>query len=173
MNNVKIIKNFFNENDLNIIKKELENAYDFKLGWVNGKSKHDWALGVDGGKVDIITFPLNQVIDEEVYTIIKNKVETEFQLKVHNIGFHYCRSGSHMGWHNESGEYTGAVTIYLNKIWNRNWGGYFLYEEEDKTLKLQIPQYNKAIFQFAKTFHATTPVYEGFPIRKSIQVFFK
>jgi hypothetical protein len=170
---IQVIKNFFNDKELKIIKFEIEEAYKNNIHKLSGKNKLEWALGVDGGKVPLSTYPLHPIIDEEVYNLIKNKVESIFNLSIDNIGFHYGAPGSHMGWHIENGAYTGALSIYLNIIWDRNDGGYFCYEDDDHQFKLEIPEFNKAVFQQAGTPHCTTPVYDGAKIRKSIQVFFK
>jgi hypothetical protein len=167
-----VINDFFNEDELKIIKFEIEECYKNKIHQLSGKNKSEWENGVDGGQIPLSTYPIHHIIDKEIYDIIKNKSEKTFNLSINNIGFHYGRPGSFMGWHQERNDYTGALSIYLNMKWDIQWGGYFCYKDDDDTYKLEIPKFNKAVFQKAGTLHCTTPVYENAPIRKSIQVFF-
>ena len=170
---ISVINNFFTNDELKIIKFEIEECYKNKIHHLEGKDKPEWQNGVDSGKVSLSTYPLNPIIDKEIYDIVKNKSEATFNLPINNIGIHYGAPGSYMGWHQEGQGYTGALSIYLNEKWDIQWGGYFCYEDDDGTYKLEIPKFNKAVFQKAKTLHCTTPVYENANIRKSIQVFFE
>jgi hypothetical protein len=169
---IKVINNFFSAEQLAVIKGEMEDAFENKIHIINGKEKEGWTKGVDGGKVDLKIYPIHPIIDKEIYNIIKDQAESNINLKINNIGFHFCPPGAHMGWHKEGGHYTGALSIYMNEEWSVNFGGYFCYEEDGKRY-LEVPEYNKAVFQKAGTMHATTPVYDKCPIRKSIQVFFE
>jgi len=74
---------------------------------------------------------------------------------------YFWTNGSYIPWHNdEHAETTG--TIYLNDVWERNWGGYLCWEADDEDLLASgdgylIPTYNTMALQ-KHDWHCTTPV---------------
>ena len=65
-----------------------------------------------------------------------------------------------------------AATIYLNRKWDRDYGGYFIYEKDNK-LGIEYPTFNKCIFQSGGVHHATTLTSKDAPVRKILQIFLK
>ena len=84
------------------------------------------------------------------------------------MSFHFGMPGSCILWHNDPNKF--AITIYLNKEWDPNDGGYFIYED-DKILKSIPPQGNLAVVQKQNVQHRTSKTSLGAPIRMSIQIF--
>jgi len=79
---------------------------------------------------------------------------------------------SYIPWHNDDG-YADAITIYLNPVWDKDWGGYFLYlADEPGYVKGYIPTFNTAVFNKANAPHCTTPVSLDAPVvRATVQIF--
>ena len=64
---------------------------------------------------------------------------------------YFWPNGSYIPWHDDNhAEKTG--TIYLNDVWERNWGGYLCWEDG-----YLIPTYNTMALQKGD-WHCTTPV---------------
>ena len=92
---------------------------------------------------------------------------------------------SYIPWHNDR-TYDGAITIYMNKEWKPDFGGYFMYAEnsndvikhnddyiEVRNIKAIIPKKNLAVLQTEQTHHCTTPVNFFGDLRVTIQTFLK
>ena len=74
-----------------------------------------------------------------------------------------------------------AFSIYLNREWDSNWGGWFAYTEEynwqegdinPKRGQFVVPKYNLSIMSTEKEWHCTTPISPYAQPRLSIQLFF-
>ena len=85
-----------------------------------------------------------------------------------------------VNWHPDFPDYD-AMSIYLNKDWDSNWGGWFAYTEEYNWVdgdvrpghgKFVVPKYNMSIMSTEKEWHCTTPISPFAHPRLSIQLFF-
>ena len=76
---------------------------------------------------------------------------------------------SHIGWHND-GKWVAGASIYLNKTWDRNDGGLFLYREKNQN-KFIVPEYNMCVVNEDHTDHAVSVLASHGPHRLSIQIF--
>ena len=78
---------------------------------------------------------------------------------------------SYIPWHNDA-NHSEALTIYLNDVWEKDWGGLFLYEDEDGSIRGFAPAFNCGLKNRSNVLHATTPVTLDAPEpRFSIQIF--
>lgn len=68
---------------------------------------------------------------------------------------------------------TMGITIYLNKNWKENWGGYFLYKDsKDATTGGFVqPVYNRAVFNNGIEYHAVSGTALRCDVRLTIQMF--
>lgn len=100
----------------------------------------------------------NGVIDDKNYTVM-NYVWTK---------------GSYIPWHMD-GHVTEGITVYLNKVWDDDWGGFFLYREQstDKHLTGIIPKFNMASKNFGKIEHTVTTINPLAENRVTLQIFRK
>jgi hypothetical protein len=63
---------------------------------------------------------------------------------------------SYIPWHSDK-MYDDAVTVYLNETWHRDWGGIYLFsDDETSTIRGYIPKFNSAVKNGAHTLHSTT-----------------
>jgi hypothetical protein len=86
-----------------------------------------------------------------------------------------------VNWHPDYADYD-AMSIYLNKDWDSNWGGWFAWTEENKGIDMYgfnpkhgqfyCPQYNTAVHLTEREWHCTTPISTSGVPRISIQLFF-
>ena len=171
MQEVKVIKNFFNNEDLKSIKEYCDDIFDNNNSLF--KASLDWdARLLKSVKSDVLSYLLTETIDNEIYKLIYSMLVSQFDFKIKAIKFHYFLQESNIQWHNDSDHGAGA-TIYLNQKWNREDGGLFLYQKKNEDISIILPEMNKCIFQSGAVEHATTPTFNHSPVRKSIQVFFK
>lgn len=74
------------------------------------------------------------------------------------VQFYVWQALSGIMWHNDK-EHKFGATIYLNKNWNINDGGIFLYQNnESNTLTGLIPKKNTMVLNDQHEFHMVTPI---------------
>lgn len=78
---------------------------------------------------------------------------------------------SHIPWHDDS-RWEEAITIYLNETWEPDWGGLFLYREQQGEIRGYSPVFNSGLKNLGKVSHSTTPVMMDAPEpRFTLQLF--
>jgi hypothetical protein len=80
--------------------------------------------------------------------------------------------GSGISWHND-GKFRFGATIYLNRTWNPDYGGIFMWEPEDSggDLRAACPTFNTMVLNDKKLFHRVTPVSTNAPeYRLTLQI---
>lgn len=76
---------------------------------------------------------------------------------------------SYIPWHDDNGA-AGGATIYLNKEWDPNWGGYLLWRK-GKEVKCLEPKFNRLVVNTKLIEHSTTLTTAEAPLRQTIQIF--
>lgn len=116
----------------------------------------------------------------EEKTVLK-KTPKQFFTHLHHSGpleSYPWHTDVHSEYHDP--DYTGdnfdgtmGITIYLNKNWDQDWGGYFLYKDsKDATSGGFVqPVYNRAVFNNGKEYHAVSGTGLRCDVRLSIQIF--
>lgn len=85
--------------------------------------------------------------------------------------FYVWHRGSHIPWHTD-GRYALGSTVYLNKAWNIDDGGLFLWKDDESKIHAEIPEYNKAIVNSNKTPHAVSMISnQAANLRMTVQIF--
>lgn len=77
--------------------------------------------------------------------------------------------GSYIPWHSDAHTRL-AATIYLNELWDDNWGGYFAYEDGDE-VKCIKPHHNRMTMVKPPCRHTVFNTTSIAPIRETIQIF--
>ena len=109
--------------------------------------------------------------DNDLHKKINDIVKTKCQVdSIKDIMFYYWTQGSHIPWHND-GCHNGGITIYLNKVWDEDWGGIFLFKD-DETINGFYPKQNRSIMQVGGIKHSVAPTTQNSDIRFTIQIFF-
>jgi hypothetical protein len=166
---LKVIENFFQKNEIRFIKKYAEDIFESKE--ILRSSKKEWQKGLNDSSNEILIYSINQIIDSEIHNIISLKIEKEFGMNIGGMSFFFYTNQSNIDWHNDAG-WAGAATIYLNEKWDKEDGGFFIYKKDEK-FGIELPEFNKCIFQKNRVEHATTLTSKNAPVRKILQVFFK
>lgn len=129
-------------------------------------AKWDKNIVLDSAVVYVHVVPTYHPIMTKLSDAIKDKLQ--MTPKSQSVMFYYWMPGSHIPWHNDLG-FEAGLTIYLNKKWNRNQGGLFLYE--DNGICALVPTVNEAVFQQGGIMHAVSATTLFSEVRTTIQVF--
>jgi hypothetical protein len=131
-----------------------------------------WTKEIVQDSYPVLIHAINK--QSELFHKLHQFIENKTNLKINEeseLMIYYWTRHSYIPWHNDGSHY-GGLTIYLNDIWERDYGGYFLYEEQDE-IKAIIPERNLAVLQIGGINHCTTPVNFNGNMRITLQVFFQ
>jgi hypothetical protein len=161
---MKIIENFFSDEDFNFLNEKSLEIYNNK-----NTSKNTWNYNVKQFSKEIEVYDLKE--ENTIYSVI-NKTLIYYNIFNYSpqMRFFYCPPGSYIPWHTDEGWYS-ALTIYLNDNWNFEFGGLYQYYD-DNEIKTIIPRKNLALFQKGGISHSTTIQSVYSPIRRSVQIHF-
>ena len=129
-----------------------------------------WNTDVVLDSSHIFIYEIDNKENELLYNKLKNFIENKINRKLNYIMFVFYTPCSHIPFHNDSG-HNGSVTIYLNENWNRNHGGYYIFELHNE-LRAIVPKKNMSIIQFGANFHSVSCTTRLSKIRRCIQCFF-
>lgn len=110
----------------------------------------------------------------ELFKLIKSDVEQKIdrnQYEIDHCLLYFYFENSYIQWH-EDGKYFGALSIYLNEEWDADWGGYFMYEE-DNEIKALKPSKNLGVLQEGGVNHCVSAVTSNNIPRISLQMFIR
>lgn len=128
-----------------------------------------WQEKLIGSSTPVLRYVLGYN-EKELYNLIKTEIESKVPFKVEAIMVYLWPNLSYITWHNDN-LFAAGLTVYLNKIWDKNWGGLFLYEEDDN-IRAIAPQRNLGVLQVGGVQHATTTTNYGADFRITLQMFF-
>jgi hypothetical protein len=129
----------------------------------------NYDYSVIGTSNAIFCFDLTEDLKQEVLNELTKKGVFSATPKKVVTYLHLFSRGSFIPWHNDYNyKYTG--TIYLNKEWNKNLGGLFIYEDGEE-LKCIEPKFNSGIFFEPPMGHTTSLTAINAPLRESLQIF--
>lgn len=132
---------------------------DYKADFPFPKNQHGHLRQYEypNGHNDERFLPLREILN----------VPDEYVMK---IGLHEMIDGGFIPPHAD-GEYFGGLTIFLNKGWQREWGGWAMaYDDND--ISATVPEYGHGVFYRTPLQHCTSPVYERDQARRTLQIFF-
>ena len=162
---IKIYKNVLPEDLIEEVFTYLDNnasknIWRSTIYWKdNLKGKNPTALQV----TDLPIFMSERVINCFV------KLNKSYKKYKHHCMFYIWPPLSHIGWHNDA-KWQMGTSIYLNKTWDRNDGGLFLYKEKGQN-KFYVPKYNTCVVNSNHTDHAVSALASHGPHRLSLQIF--
>ena len=87
-----------------------------------------------------------------------------------NLHFYFFTPMSHISWHDDT-DHDGGITIYLNKTWDKNSGGAFMFKNND-SINALYPIQNGANVVVGNIEHCVSPTTKNSEIRMTIQCFF-
>lgn len=167
-NNVEIINNFLDPILIyklkTIVKNNLsEPVWKTNLFWDDGIVQTSSLVSV----LELI-HNFNDIYNEVKNTYIQKFPETKN--KEYGIHLYLWHKLSYIPFHTD-GQYSMASTVYLNNNWNRDHGGFFIYEKNNK-YEVVKPEFNKAVINKSVP-HGTTLTTADAPIRETLQVFIR
>lgn len=169
---MRIFENFIRPDFINeILHENQEQIYDniwrSNLGW------QDDIVSPNGV---VLIRPLNENQKNELrkvlvgHGIVPNDKDIELDAQAY-----MWHKFSFIPWHSDKesdDEIRFAATLYLNKEWNDNWGGLFLYKINDH-IHAEAPRFNKLVFNDNNYAHATSMLTSDAPFRYTLQLFWK
>ena len=161
----------------NFLSDELyDECYEYAISTYNSnnmvfKTNNVWENNIVFDSSPILIHTLkdqNKNLSEKITAYIQYK--TGLSCKFKHLHFYYFTPMSHIAWHNDS-EHDGGITIYLNKKWNENTGGAFMYKNND-FINAIYPSSNSANIVVGDIPHCVSPTTKNSDIRITIQCFF-
>lgn len=154
---IKVYKNFFDSDCLKLIEESIEkskNTANLRTSYPS----NNWGSDIIHQSAPVMVYDMQDVdILRERLTDNKSQIKhLDIDFTTAQFMIYYWPVGSYIPWHNDA-HATWTATLYCNKVWDMDWGGLFLYKEEDKILA-EVPEWNKLIIQTDKEWHCTTSI---------------
>ena len=163
---VKILSNFLPLDILNECQEfAISTLYDKRS---NFRSSYGWDGELRRNSSPVLIFEL-ATYNKELFSKIRKVVQTKTGKTVQDILIQFWSKNSFLDWHTDSA-YSDALTIYVNKEWKPEWGGYFLYGPQSNFSGI-IPKENLAVLQPSGIPHCVTPITSDTQTRISLQMF--
>ena len=114
---------------------------------------------------DNLTIPIHQTLKE------KAGLTWEESAPPQQSQYYLYPPGGYIGWHDDV-KYTFASILFLNPVWNIDWGGIFLYEDlEGLGLRGEVPTFNKCLVNAGGVPHGVSRLSPDAPWRRVIITF--
>jgi Rps23 Pro-64 3,4-dihydroxylase Tpa1-like proline 4-hydroxylase len=167
---IKVYKNFLDETFLQEFTSDLKNkintldpAWTSNLGWNQNIIKSSSVV------------LMHQIKDQNIInTILKEYKKINKDIRDLTICFYVWTKGSYIPLHRDNHpNYTGGSTIYLNENWHPDWGGLYLWQDDNKKFHAEVPEFNQMILNDSFVNHGTTLIsQDAQEFRLTLQVFF-
>ena len=157
---MKIVKNYLNDHDINVLV-DLSHAVhkhpDMKSRFRSSYGGWDHSIIQYSPPVLIWDIPGDFLEQNGVVLLKYDELKNADRFMLY-----FWPPGSYIPWHNDS-HTKGSGTIYLNKTWNRDWGGFLCWDRGNNEYDMMVPEYNTmALNNYSqdslKRFHSVTPV---------------
>jgi len=128
-----------------------------------------WDQKIIGTSNAIFAFRLETELKKAIAEELITKSIFKQVPKLWSANIHLMSRNSFIPWHGDDG-HKFTCTVYLNKEWHSDFGGYFMYQDgEDK--KALAPEYNMAVSFIPPVEHTCTITALNAPLRESLQIF--
>lgn len=128
-----------------------------------------WLELLKGNSAAALIYDFSNDKSDLIYRL-KKEIENKIPYYVENLYFHILPNLSYINWHKDGGHIKAGLTLYLNENWDKNWGGYLIYEDGDE-MKAIKPDRNLGILQENTDSHCVSSVNIGAELRLSLQFF--
>ena len=160
----------------NFMPNELyEECYNYAISTYNSdamvfKTNKTWDDNIryDSSPILIHTLSDNDDLCKKIKSYILGRTELRCTMK--QLHFYYFTPISHIPWHNDA-NHDGGITIYLNKTWDKNFGGAFMFNNNG-SINARYPIQNGANIVVGGIDHCVCPTTKNSEIRMTIQCFF-
>lgn len=162
-------ENFLTLQELKLVTKKSEDIFNNpKISYFTNHTS--WNSNIVGDSNTVLIHHLSLQYEKEVFLLLKNKLIQKFNEAPKNIMFYYWLPGSYIPFHTDEHTHK-ACTLYLNEVWDLNWGGLYNCIVKNK-IETITPLYNLLVEQFDKMPHSVGPTRNSPPVRKTVQIFF-
>lgn len=163
--NLIIVDNFFDDFDIDSSNYFLKDLYRRKYDFPD-MHKH-YIIDQYEATDEVIEY--GKLAVDKVKSLVDNFPERySTSYGCHEIRHHEDGIGA-IPPHSDRGHYCG-ITIFLNRRWDREWGGWN-YTFESDNIKITEPKFNRAVILLAPNLHGCTHVWERDKVRRSMQFF--
>lgn len=163
---VKKISNFLSPELLNECQEfSISNLYNKRSYF---RSSYGWDEKLRRNTSPVLIYELG-TYNKDLFNKIKKEVTNKTGKYVDDVLIQYWGYNCYLDWHTD-GNYSDALTIYLNKEWRPEWGGYFLFGNPNEFNGI-LPVENLGVLQNSGIPHCVTPVLSNTEIRISLQTF--
>ena len=151
MADFQFIENIFEEPFCKFLlanaRTSLEESTEFR------RSNFHWAPEIRLSSAVVLVRDYDKVLKS---LILDKLVESGVIQHTHYAVMNFAWSRlSYIPWHDDS-KHEGAVTIFLNERWELDWGGLFLYRDDDGEIRAHAPRFNCGLRNGKHVPHATT-----------------
>ncbi len=135
-----------------------------------GRTNMCWNDGIVGHSAPVIIIDLPN--DDKLNVKIKHEITHKLNKEPSHIMFYIWTRLSYIPWHNDA-HANGALTVYLNEYWDDNWGGYFMYQNNQGQIAALKPETNLGVLQTGELKHCVSTININAENRITLQTFFK
>ncbi len=163
---MKLFKNVLQETTLKDVLEESKLSINKNVWSSNRRLWTEELLANNQGTVSVksVEGDLKNKILSDIDSIIPKTKNTYVNLYIWDVG-------SGISLHSDENYFFGS-TIYLNKKWDLDNGGWFIWQSNDKSWKVIPPEYNSLILNDEKEAHTVTPIsYSTSELRATLQIF--
>lgn len=164
---MKVIKDFFPQNTIDKIQTFVEENRHLPIWHTNSA----WISRIKKHSSQVSCLDITEKFSEDI-----KKIFVEYNNKFINYTFvtlyYEWNRGSYIPCHIDSNHII-AATLYLNKDWDIEDGGIFMYYENnnDDNLKCIFPKYNSLVLSERNEIHHVSLInYHAKEVRKTVQI---
>ena len=128
-----------------------------------------WGAKVIGSSNAIFAFEITDELKQRVAEELINKNIFKQVPKIWTVNIYLMSRHSFIPWHDDDA-HKFTCTVWLNKQWPLDLGGYFVYKEGGE-IKALAPEYNTGVYFAPPIEHACTLTALNAPLRESLQIF--
>jgi hypothetical protein len=163
---IKVVENTLSELTLEKLK-----AFTRDGKQPSGTNFFNWDAKVTGVSSAIFKFSLTDELKELVAKELIEKNIIQSTPKQWNVAIQLNSRMAYIPWHDDA-TWVFTATVYLNNEWDPEWGGYFVYKD-DNEIKAIVPSHNKSVSFKTPFQHSVLLTAINAPLRESLQIFIK
>lgn len=119
------------------------------------RSNLDWDAGIRKASAKVLVRDYDATLSAMI--IDQLIARTVIDHRDYHVMNYAWTAQSYIPWHND-GHRPEAITLYLNDVWDLDWGGLFLFRDPDDQIRAFPPAFNCGVKNGNHVLHSTTPV---------------
>jgi hypothetical protein len=128
-----------------------------------------WRENLKGNSVPVLIYDFSNDTNTLILKL-KKEIENTIPYYISNLYLHILPNLSYINWHKDAGHIAAGLTLYLNEDWDKNWGGYLMYEKNDEIIAIK-PDKNLGVLIENTDNHSVSTINFGSDLRISLQFF--